>query len=84
MARSSPIFLFFIILAIVVTFAMAVTLMIQNPPTDGAFMNSTSSINLTQQYIQGSMIAAPNWAIPAVFVALALALIGFLFLFRRR
>jgi membrane-bound ClpP family serine protease len=84
MARGSPIFLFFIIILIVVCFVFIVAQMNAHTPTEGIYSNNTSAANQTGQLISTGSNMALNLVVPAVFVTLALAIIGTIFLFKRR
>lgn len=83
MARS-PLFLFMVVLVVAVAFVMIVAEMQYNKPTGDPYFNTSSPINHTQAYIQGTVEQAPNWVIPGVFVTMAITLIGILWMVGRR
>jgi len=83
MARNM-IFLFAVIALVTVSLVAAVIQMTSHTPTAGVYSNNTTSANQTGQMINTMNNMAPNLMIPAIFVSLALVLIGVLFLFKRR
>jgi di/tricarboxylate transporter len=83
MARS-PIFLFMIILVVAVAFVMAVAIMQANTPTDGAYNQSNSTINQSQQFLSGTAQQAPNWVIPAILISVILFIIGVVLLLGKK
>jgi len=80
----NPLFLFFVVLLVVVAFVMVVSFTHNNQPTDPVYYNTSSSINQTQGFIAGSLDQSVSWAMPAIFVTLAIALITVLALLKRR
>jgi hypothetical protein len=77
-------FIFGVIVLVAVSMVAAVIQMNSHTPTTGIYSNNTTSANQTGQMIYTLTNMAPNLLVPAIFVSLALVLIGVLFLFKRR
>lgn len=84
MARSSPIFIFMIIILVAVCLVAAVAQMNSHTPTAGVYSNNSSAPNQTGGMLSTMTNMAPNLMIPAIFVALALVILFAVFLFKRR
>jgi hypothetical protein len=78
------IFIFAVIVLVAVSLVAAVVQMNSHTPVVGVYSNNTTAPNQTGQMINTMNNMAPNLMIPAIFVSLALVLIGVLFLFKRR
>lgn len=83
MARS-PIFLFAVLITIAVAMVMSVGMMRLNTPVNGTYSVNGSAANLTGGMIARSMDIAPNWVLPAILLAMALAVISVMFLMKRK
>lgn len=81
--KSSPMFSFFVVLLIAVSFVLVVALMESNRPTAAEYYNNTSTINVTQGYIDTTTQQAPNWVLPAVLLCAGFALMAAIFTLRR-
>lgn len=84
MPRSSPLFLFAVILLVCVAFVMVAAQVVAKTPTGGNYTTAGTTENLTTGLVVGTVQAAPNYVIPALLVVMAIVIIGVLFLVKKK
>jgi hypothetical protein len=84
MSRKSPLFIWIIVVLVAVIFVMVAGQVIIRTPTGGNYSVEGTPENATTQLIVGSITQAPNYMIPAIFVMMAIVIIGILFLVKKK
>lgn len=81
----SPIFSFFVVLLVVCGLTFIIAMMAFNTPTDtDTYMNSSSTVNQTQSYLNTTVAQLPSWILPAVLLTVAISLISAIAMIKRR
>lgn len=84
MARSSPLFIWVVVVLVAVVFVMFGWQVTQRTPTAGNYSVAGTPENVTTGMITGAIQQAPNYMIPAIFVMMAIVIIGILFLVKKK
>lgn len=84
MSRKSPMFVWVIVVIVAVIFVMVAGQVMTRTPTGGNYSVTGTPENATTQLIVGSITQAPNYMIPAIFVMMAIVLIGIFFLVKKK